>query len=38
MGGWGGAISLDPSAETAYVPENVDGRFRSSALGGAELI
>jgi YVTN family beta-propeller protein len=25
MGGWGGAIALEPSAGSAYVPDNVDG-------------
>jgi len=25
MGGWGGAIALDPTASTAYIPDNVDG-------------
>jgi YVTN family beta-propeller protein len=25
MGGWGGAIALDPRVGTAYVPDNVDG-------------
>jgi hypothetical protein len=25
MGGWGMAITLDPTAGTAYVPDNDDG-------------
>jgi Lactonase, 7-bladed beta-propeller len=32
VGGWGGAIALDPSADTAYVPDNVDGTVSLLAL------
>ena len=33
MGGWGGAIALDPTAGTAYVPNNTDGTVSFFALG-----
>ena len=32
VGGWGGAIALDPSADSAYVPDNVDGTVSLLAL------
>ena len=32
MGGWGGAIALDPTADTAYVPNNTDGTVSLFAL------
>jgi len=33
MGGWGGAIALDPSVATAYVSDNVDGTVSFFGLG-----
>ena len=37
MGGWGGAIALDPNAGTAYVPNNDDGTVSFFALGAGAL-
>jgi YVTN family beta-propeller protein len=35
MGGFGGAIALDPSSNTAYVPDNDDGEVSFFGLGAS---
>ncbi len=35
LGGFGGAIALDPSSNTAYVPDNDDGKVSFFGLGAS---